>query len=458
MSDPSLSVGLFAPLFADPDVDDAVGDAALVASMLTFESALAAAQAELGLVPPEAAAAIAAAAGAVSVDPARLGEQSVSAGNPVNPLVRRLTAAVPESARPFVHLGATSQDVLDTAVMLTAAWAGRRILERLDTAADLLAELVETHRRTTMPGRTLGQQALPTTLGRVAAGWLNALTEAAERLETVRTSRLAVQFGGAAGTLAGLDGRGPEVLTRLAARLGLAEPTLPWHTDRLRVLELASAAAGVTATAGTIGLDLVLLAQAEIAEVVPATGGGSTAMPHKANPVDAVLIRSAAFRTPGLLATLFAAAGAQENERAAGAWHAEWLTLRELLSVTGGAALRLTAAVAGLRVDAGRMRADLELSGGLLMSESVAARLAPRLGRVVAHELVRDCARRAVGQSFDAVLRADPQVRELLDDDEISAALDPAGWTGSTDALIDRALGARRRRSGGASDGRRRPA
>jgi 3-carboxy-cis,cis-muconate cycloisomerase len=300
-----------------------------------------------------------------------------------------------------------------------------------------------------MAARTLGQQALPTTFGRVAAGWLTACGEATVRLDTVLATRVAVQFGGAAGTLAGLGDQGPQVMARLAARLGLTEPVLPWHTDRGRVMELASALAASVAAAGKVALDLVLLAQTELAEVVPASGGGSTAMPHKSNPVDAVLVRSAAFRAPGLLTTLFAAAAAQENERAAGGWHAEWVPLRELVSVTGGAALRLGSALTGLRIDEERMRADLGLTGGLLLSESVAARLAPRLGREAAHELVQDCSRRATaGHSFADVLRAEPRVREVLDDEELTAALDPAGWTGSTDALIDRALAAHATRAG----------
>lgn len=449
MSEGKTSGGLFAPLFGDPEVDDVLADRTLVGGMLAFEAALAEAQAELGLIPAAGADSIVATVQDLVPDPSEIGRGGVSAGNPVNPLVRELTAAVPDSARPFVHRGATSQDVFDSALMLCAKRACEFVSGRLTEVTGILVRLVETHRLTAMPARTLGQQALPTTFGRVAAGWLVALDDAAERLDHVTRTRLAVQLGGAAGTLAGLDGRGPELVAGLATRLGLAEPPLPWHTDRLRILDLASACAAVTAAAGTVALDLVLLAQSEVAEVVPASGGGSTAMPHKANPVDAILVRSAAIRAPGLVATLFATAAAQENERAAGAWHAEWMPLRELLSVTGGAVRRLAAALDGLRVDPERMRADLDLSGGLLLSESVAARLAPELGRDVAHELVRECAMRAAaeGDPFASVLRDEPRVREVLDEDALSEALDPASWTGSTDALIDRALAAHRCRS-----------
>src|SRR4051794_37900885 len=429
--------GLLTPLFSDPEVDQAIADRSLVSAMLLFESTLAAAQAGLGLVPAEAASGIEAAARGLSVDPAEIGRQAVDAGNPVNPLVRQLTEAVPESARAFVHLGATSQDVLDTGLMLIAKQAAGRILRLVDDAGLRLVDLIDEHRATPMAARTLGQQALPTTFGRVAAGWLTMLDDAAARLEAVSRRRLAVQFGGAAGTLAGLDGHGPELIGVLAGRLGLAEPSLPWHSDRQRVLDLAAALGGLVAASGKVALDLVLLAQTELAEVVPAAGGGSTAMPHKANPVDAILVRSVATRTPGLVATVFTAAATAEHERPAGAWHAEWETLRELLSLTGGATNRLCAALAGLRVDAGRMRSDVELTGGLLLSESVAAGLAPSLGRQVAHEIVRECARQAAAgeDTFAEVVRQEPRVQAVLDEEAIAAALGPGSWLGSVDAL-----------------------
>jgi 3-carboxy-cis,cis-muconate cycloisomerase len=314
--------------------------------------------------------------------------------------------------------------------------------DALRSAGDALADLAREHRRTVLPARTLGQQALPTTLGVKAAGWLVAVDDATHRLQQVLDTRLAVQLGGAAGTLAGLDGSGPAVAEKLADRLGLAVPALPWHTDRQRLLDLGSALAAAVAVAGKIALDLVLLAQTEVGEVAPPAGGGSTAMPHKQNPVDAILVRSAALRAPGLLATLYTAAGLHEHERAAGAWHAEWEPLRELLSLAGGSAARLAGLLPGLRVDAERMRADLDLTGGLLLSESVAARLAPRLGRAAAHDLVGECVQRVgrTGATFLDVLREDPSVREVLDEDDIAAALDPQRWLGAGNTLIDRAL------------------
>lgn len=352
---------LLGPLIGDPDVEIVVGDEAFVRAMLSVEAALAAAQADLGLVPVEAAAAIGEVAGALDVDVAELGRRSVAAGNPVSPLLAALTEGLPESARPYVHVGTTSQDVLDTALMLLARDASVLVVATLDQVADAVAVLVREHRATPMVARTLGQQALPTTFGRKAAGWLVALDEAAGRLRDVARRRLAVQLGGAAGTLAGFEGRAGALSAGLAHRLGLVDPVLPWHTDRGRVLDLAAALAAAVATTGKVALDLVLLAQTEVGEVRPGTGGTSTAMAHKQNPVDAIAVRSAALRAPGLLGILFTAAAQQEHERAAGAWHAEWEPLRDLLSLAGGSAARLRSALASATVDAERMRAGLDV-------------------------------------------------------------------------------------------------
>lgn len=423
---------LFDPLFADPGVTAAVGDPALLRAMLDVEGALARAEASAGVIPPAAAAAIGAACDS-EFDPAALGRAGVAAGNPVVPLVRELENSLPADAKPFVHHGATSQDVLDTALMLVSFRARRVILESLRDATGSLASLASTHRGTLMVGRTLGQQALPTTFGLKAAGWLVALDTAAARLRAVP---LAVQFGGAAGTLAALHDRGLDVASALARELDLAEPVIPWHTDRQRVLELASALAGVAAALGKIALDLTLLASSEVGEVAEGgAGGGSSAMPHKRNPAGSVLLRSASIRTPGLLATLHSAAALQEHERAAGAWHAEWEPLRELLDVVGGAAGRAARLLPSLRVDAERMRATLEATGGVLLSENVSGALAGTLGRGAAHDLVKK-----------AVAEGRP-LREVLLGAGVApdAVLDPANYVGSAFTLVDRALDAHRR-------------
>ncbi|WP_218617623.1 3-carboxy-cis,cis-muconate cycloisomerase [Cryptosporangium aurantiacum] len=426
---------LFGPLFADDAVAAQTDDGAVLRALLDVEAALARAEASVGVIPADAADAIVAATSG-SFDVAALGRAAQSSGNPVVPLVRALEKELPESARPWVHHGATSQDVLDTALMLVAYRATGPILDALRAATDTLAALAQRHRGTLMVGRTLGQQALPTTFGLKAAGWLVALDTAAARLRTVRESTLAVQFGGAAGTLAALRDRGLPVAAALAAELGLAEPTVPWHTDRQRILDLGAGLAGIAAALGKVSLDLTLLAQSEVAEVAEGGGGGgSSAMPHKRNPAGSILVRSAGLRTPGLLATLHTAAAQQEHERATGGWHAEWEPLRELLDVVGGASARAARILADLRVDADRMRATLDATGGVLLSENVSGALAGELGRSAAHDLVKN-----------AVASGRPLREVLLDagvaSDRVDAALDPANYLGSADALVDRALAA----------------
>ncbi len=438
----SPSEGLLTGLFGTPSVDAELTDKALLQAMLDVERALAEAGADVGVVPWPAASAIAAGCVADRYDVAELGRAADAAGNPVVPLVRALGDTVEGSARPWVHHGATSQDVLDTALMLVAARAGDAIGEHVDGALGACAAAAEQHRNTIMVARTLGQQAAPTTFGLKAAGWLVGLLEAKGRLVRAR-SGLAVQLGGAAGTLAALDDAGTVVSARLAERLGLAEPLLPWHTDRQRILDLAGALGGICAAAGKAALDVGLLAQTEVGEVVegdPARGG-SSAMPHKRNPVDSVLVTAVARRAPGLVGTLYAAA-AQENERAAGGWHAEWEPLLTLLRLTGSAAARGRRMLEGLDVRTDRMRANLAASGGLVMTESVAARLAPNLGRAGAHQVVGRAATRAVadGVPLRDVLLADPDVRAHLSEHDIDIALDPRAWLGSAGVLVDRAL------------------
>jgi 3-carboxy-cis,cis-muconate cycloisomerase len=291
-----------------------------------------------------------------------------------------------------------------------------------------------------MAGRTLGQHALPTTFGLTCAGWLVAVDEVSDQLATA-ISRLAVQFGGAAGTLAALGDDGVRVVRLLADELALAEPVLPWHTDRTRVAQLAGALGSVAGILGKIALDVQLLAQTEVGELAEGSGGTSSAMPHKHNPVHAVLISASARRAPGLVSTLLSAM-AHEHQRAAGAWHAEWLPLRDLLGTVGGASAHARDLFAGLRVDTQRMRDNLASTHGLLMSESVAGKLAPGLGRSAAQDLVARLCRNAVrqGRSLRDELMDDAEIRAYLDTDEIDEALDPLGYLGSATAFIARAL------------------
>jgi 3-carboxy-cis,cis-muconate cycloisomerase len=447
---PSEGGGLLGPLFAGSRADQELSDRALLQAMLDAERALAAAERGAGIVPAEAAAAIAAACQADRFDPDDLGRRAEAAGNPVVPLVRDLTAAVAEAAGPaaarWVHHGATSQDIMDTASSLVAFRALAPLLDDLEAAADAAAGLADRHRATVMAGRTLGQQAVATTFGLKAAGWLVALDDAAAGLGQVRRERLAAQLGGAAGTLASLGPDGVEVARGYAEALGLAEPVLPWHTNRARVAELAGALGVAAGVLGKVALDVTLLAQTELGEVAEAAGegrGGSSTLPHKRNPVGAVLVTAATRRAPGLVATLLGAM-AQEQERATGAWHAEWEPQAELLRLVGAAAARARQLLQGLEVHPERMRANLEATGGLLMTERVATALGEPLGRVGAQELVGRLARQAAdsGRPLRAVLLADPTVRERLDQAAIDRLLDPEGYLGSADQLVDRALAA----------------
>lgn len=435
----SPSDGLLSGLSGTPDVDAELGDPALLRALLDGEAALAMAGTDAGVLPASAADAIVARCRPERYDPVALGRAADAAGNPVVPLVRELTAAVPEHARPWVHLGATSQDILDTALSLVAVRALGPLLGHLDAAVEHCARLAETHRDTVLVARTLGQHAAPTTFGLTAAGWLTGLAQARDRLRQARVGQPA-QLGGAVGTLAALGPAGPEVAARFAVHLGLPTSALPWHTRRQPRLDLAAALGGVLAATGKVALDVGLLARTEIGEVAEggAGRGGSSAMPHKRNPVDSILIGAAVRRGPGLVATLFATA-VQEHERATGGWHAEWEPLCDLLRLAGGAAGRCARLLAGLQVRPERMRANLDATGGLVLAEAVAARLAPAVGRTVAHDLVT---RVAAAPSFRAALLADPEIRAHLSEVEVDEALDPYRWLGSAGLFVDRALAA----------------
>jgi len=419
----------------------AVSDEAWLEAMLAVEAALARAEAAAGVIPVEAAAAIEAACDPARFDLERIGREAIAAATPVVPLVKALTAAAGGEAAGFVHWGATSQDVVDTAMMLVARRAVDLILADLDGLAAACARLAERHRGTLMVGRTLLQQALPITFGLKAAGWLVAVQEAREALGGLRDQRLAVQLGGASGTLASLGDRGLEVMSGLAQRLGLAEPALPWHGARGRVAELGSALAVAAGTAGKVALDVALLMQTEVGEVAEAAPGASSAMPHKRNPVAAVEVDACARGVQAELVVLVGALRA-EHERAAGAWQAEWPALTEALRLTGGAAARARQALDGLHVDERRMRANLELTGGLVLSERVALALASGLGRGRAREVVEAAAARvaAGGGSLGDELLADPAVARCVTPEELEHLLEPGGYLGSTAAFVDRAL------------------
>jgi 3-carboxy-cis,cis-muconate cycloisomerase len=442
--------GLFDALFARGAVG--TGDLDWLQAMLDVEAALTRAAERAGFTEAGAGAAVTAAATADRFDVAEIGRQAALTGNPVPALVRALTVLVPTDAKAAVHVGATSQDIIDTAVMLMAKRAIAAICADLTAAADKSAELAEAHAGTVMAGRTLLQQAVPVTFGLVAAGWLAGIDESRHELDRLGATRLAIQYGGAGGTLAPLGADGPVVAALLADELGLAEPALPWHTNRVRILQLAAALAGVCGALSKVARDVTLLAQTEVAELAEGIDdprqGGSSAMPHKRNPVASVLILGCARRAPGLLATL-AASAEQEEQRAAGAWHAEWESLSDLLRLTGSAAAWSATLLTGLRVDAARMRANLDASNGLPMTEHVATQLAPAVGRLTAHDLVAAAAARTAekGTGLAEELLGDAEAAATLraasiGESELAAALDPVGYLGASAEFIARALAA----------------
>ena len=445
-----MSDSLFGALFDAGAAD--TSDEAWLQAMLDTEAALARAAERTGLAPAGSGAAVTAVARADLVMNAHQSTSAASTGNPVPGLVKTLTGLLPAESAAYaadaIHLGATSQDIIDTAAMLIARQSITAILADLSAAAAACASLASNHADTVMAGRTLLQQAVPITFGLVTGGWLTAIDEARQRLQAVRATRLAIQYGGAAGTLAPLGDKGPQVAEVLGEELALGVPVLPWHTNRLRIIDIAAALTGTCAALGKIARDITLLSQTEIAEVQEASPGGSSTMPHKQNPVAAVVILGHTKRAPHLLATL-AAAAEQEHQRAAGAWHSEWQPLSALLRLTSSAASWSSGLLTGLRVDPLRMRQNLDATHGLLMAEHVTALLAPAMGRLEAHQLVARAAARATANDTDLAdaLFSDEETAARLaaikiSRDQLETTLAPTSYLGAAKQFIARALAA----------------
>ncbi|MFD9688974.1 3-carboxy-cis,cis-muconate cycloisomerase [Kitasatospora sp. NPDC059146] len=456
-SSPGAVLGLLSPGYAGSAAETATGDAAFLQAMLDAEAALTRAQVTVGLAPARAARAVGAACTADSYDLPDLARRAGSGGNPVIPLVADLTTTVamrdPGSAA-YVHRGATSQDILDTAAMLVTHRTLPPVRADLERTAAALAHIAAEHRDTPMPGRTLTQHAVPTTFGLKVAGWRSLVLDADARLQAVRQS-LPVQLGGAAGTLAAFHAYaeadrtpvaggdiGLRLLAEYATETGLAEPALPWHTLRAPIADLGAALAFTAGALGKIAADVLVLSRTEIAEVTEGSGGASSAMPHKNNPVHATLIASAARRLPALAAILLGSMTA-EDERPSGAWHAEWQTLREALRLTGGAARGAAELAEQLRVMPQRMRTHLDLTEGLIVSERIGIALAPLIGRGPAKDLLTRASHRAAEQGIPLyqALRQDPALTGLaLPEGRLAELADPAHYLGSATALVDRSL------------------
>jgi 3-carboxy-cis,cis-muconate cycloisomerase len=468
--DPESDVGLLDPLSAGTAVAAQSSDTAYLRHLLQVEATWTAVLAEAGMT-----SAAHARAAEMCADPARydltaLALAGQDGGNPLIPVLKAMRARAAEAApgdagvTGAIHVGATSQDIMDTAMMRMSARVAATILADLRTAVAALADLAHTHRDTPMVARSLAQHSLPSTFGLRAAGWLAALTQAGQRLEAA-TAALPIQWGGAAGTMAALSGRVAKahrdgtldagtdtfaLVERLADRLGLAAPAGPWHTNRMPVTGLAAALADVVAACGKIANDVLLSARienGELGEPLAAGRGGSSAMPHKQNPVLSVMIHSGALSAPGLLAQVLTAAGAANEERPDGGWHAEWPALRHLMRQAGGAAERTAELVSGLRVNTGRMAENLNRVGPLLVSERLMAELAPVLQEQAGGDPGSGKARlqaivdRSLGGAddepdFRTLLRA--ELPDSMTDGELDGLLDPAEYTGEAGALVDR--------------------
>lgn len=467
---PESDVGLLDPLSAGTAVAAQSSDTAYLRHLLEVEAAWTAVLAEAGLTSEAHARAAAACTDPAQYDLVALARAGQDGGNALIPVLKAMRARAAEAApheagvTGAIHVGATSQDIMDTAMMRMAATVAGTVLTDLRTAVGALAGLARRHRDTPMVARSLAQHSLPSTFGLRAAGWLGALVQAGERLEAA-TAALPIQWGGAAGTMAALSGRVAKahrdgtldagtdafaLVERLADRLGLAAPAGPWHTNRMTVTGIAAALADVVAACGKIANDVLVSARlenGELGEPLAAGRGGSSAMPHKQNPVLSVMIHSGALSAPGALAQVLTAAGAANEERPDGGWHAEWPALRTLMRQAGGTAARTAELVSGLRVNTGRMSENLHRVGPLLVSERLMAELAPVFQAQAGGEPGAGKARlqaivdRSLGggpdePDFRTLLRQ--ELPESVTDEQLDALLDPAGYTGEAGVLVDR--------------------
>jgi 3-carboxy-cis,cis-muconate cycloisomerase len=435
-------------LFRSPAVEPFFTDVATVQAILDFEAALARAQVRAGIIPQDSAAAISASCRAELFDFPALAEAVPSAGNLAIPLVKQLTALIARSspgAARYVHYGATSQDALDTGLALQLRRATHAIESDLDSIISALASLTSKHRKTLLVARTWMQHALPTTFGFITAGWLDACLRHRTRLESLLQQSLALQFGGAAGTLAALQDRGSQIAALLAEDLALPLPRIPWQSQRERIGEAATTYGLLSATFAKIARDLSLHMQTEIAELAEpdAVGrGGSSTMPHKQNPVACAAILATTSRVPPLVATILSSLPG-EYQRSLGSWQSEWETVPEIVRLAAGASHRLASLVPDLVVNADRMRSNLDLTHGLIYAEAVTFALGEKLDRARAQQLVEEACRRARAERrhLREVLSSDPKLTAILDANSLARLFEPASYLGSAEAFIDAVLG-----------------
>ncbi|HEX7287672.1 MAG TPA: 3-carboxy-cis,cis-muconate cycloisomerase [Candidatus Angelobacter sp.] len=450
------SLRLIESLATTAALAEVFSDRSILRVMLDFEAALARAQAAVQMVPQSAADAIARAARAEDLDAGTMAEAAMRAGTPAIPLVKQLTARVhslDRAAAGYVHWGATSQDVCDTALVMLLGRARHILASDLTRLEQALVRLSERHSRTVMLGRTLMQPAPPVAFGLKAAGWLGAVHRSRLHLENAFEQALVLQFGGASGTLAALGDQGLTVAEALARELDLALPEAPWHAHRDRLGILICACGVLAGSLAKMARDIVLLAQAEVSEVAEGKSegrGSSSAMPHKRNPVGSITALAAAGRVPALVSS-FLSGMAQEHERAAGAWQAEWSIVAGVIGGTGLAAVSMAEVAEGLTVDSARMRANLEATRGAVFAERAAILLSPKLGRDAAHKLLKHATRQAAeqGRRLSEVLREMKEVTDALGPATLDNLEQPEQYLGSAEEFRRRLLAATAKKVGG---------
>ena len=446
MASTVLDSALFRDSFGTPAMRAIFEDAALLARYTEVEVALARAQGRLGVIPAAAAKDIAARCDAAKLDLDRLKKETEVVGYPILPLVRQLAAQCGEAGK-FLHWGATTQDIMDTAVVLQVRDALAIVGKDVEALRSILARQAKRYRDTPMAGRTHLQQALPVTFGYKLAIWLDMLDRHAARLEQMKPRVLVGQFGGAAGTLASLGSRGLEVQQALCAELKLAQPAATWHAARDGLAEAVNFLGLLTGSLGKIAFDVMLMASTEIGEVAEPFvhgRGGSSTMPQKRNPISSELILACA-KAVRQHAGLMLDALVQDFERATGPWHAEWIALPEAFILSGGALHQAKFMLDGLIVDEGRMRKNLDMTHGLIVAEAVMMGLAPHLGRNEAHDIVYDACRVVAekgGRLADA-LAAVPAVSKHLDRKALEELTDPSNYLGAAREMVDRVVGNR---------------
>ncbi|HLL28436.1 MAG TPA: 3-carboxy-cis,cis-muconate cycloisomerase [Xanthobacteraceae bacterium] len=437
---------LLAPLFATVAMRALHADRAVIARMLEVEAALARAEAAEGVIPRKAVAAIKSACDPARFDPAALGKSAALAGNIAIPLVKALTAEVAkrdrEAAR-YVHWGATSQDIIDTAAVVAIGESVALLDRDLVRAIKAFAKFARKHRRTPLAARTWLQQALPTIFGLKLANWAALVSRARENLHDAAAKAAVLQFGGAAGTLAALGKKGVKVANRLAEELDL-RPSSPWHAERDRIANVASAVGILIGASGKVARDVSLLMQTEVAELFEPAGhgrGGSSTMPHKRNPIACAQILAAANLAPGLVSAVLSGM-VQEHERALGGWQAEWLVIPELFLLASGVASRLAEIAEGMEIDSARMRANLDATHGLIMGEAVQMALGVEIGRLQAHDLLETASEKAAKERRPLidVLSKMPEITKVISRDKLMRLFDPLTYLGSAESFLDRTL------------------